>query len=284
MKTAMTKPSVSTVCRCLPASPVMAIAIAGLFVVHPARAAENADSVIEVSPGKEFAISLESNISTGYGWQLAKPLDGTIVKSVRNDYQSAPQASDGPPLVGAPGKEVWTFKALKSGKTAIDFKYVRSWEKDKAPAETRSFSVRVKADGYLKDGKLKERLEILELQGGVVGFTGNYYAVEPDGSWSTGSVIPAGEKKREPKATGKLTDNQLDQLAKELLKQDLDNLPSHGKPVVNPKVIKIRFGEKVSVLQPNRGDSLVEDELIRARFGGITQVIKMLCAESKNEN
>ena len=34
--------------------------------------------------------------------------------------------------------------ALKSGKTAIEFKYVRPWEKDKAPAETKSVPVVIK--------------------------------------------------------------------------------------------------------------------------------------------
>jgi predicted secreted protein len=50
-------------------------------------------------------------------------------------------------MVGAPGKEVWTFKAVKSGKTTINFKYVRPWEKDKAPTKTTSFQV------VIKDGK-----------------------------------------------------------------------------------------------------------------------------------
>jgi predicted secreted protein len=47
--------------------------------------------------------------------------------------------------VGGSGREVWTFKALKSGKITIEFKYVRPWEKDKAPATPKSFSVVVKA-------------------------------------------------------------------------------------------------------------------------------------------
>ena len=140
-----------------------------------------------------------------------------------------------------------------------------------------------KADDYLKGGKLKERLEILELQGGFAGFTGNYYTVELDGSWSTGPVIPRREKKGEPKAKGKLTSGQLAQLAKELAKHDLAKLPSHGKPVVNPKVIKVRFGERVSELQAKRGKLSVEDKAIRARFDGIAQAVKMLCTESKKE-
>lgn len=141
----MTIHRISTVCRRLLANSIIAVAVAGLFAGHPARAAEKADLVIEAAAGKEFTISLSSNRSTGYGWQLAKTLDETIVKSVSNYYQSAPQPPGKNPVMGAPGTEVWTFKALKSGKTTIEFKYVRPWEKDKAPAGTESFSVVVKA-------------------------------------------------------------------------------------------------------------------------------------------
>ena len=137
---------ISTVCRRLLANSIIAVAVAGLFAGHPARAAEKADLVIEATAGKEFTISLKSNCTTGFRWQLAKPLDETIVKSVKNEYQAPPQKFCGEfPVVGAPGKEVWTFKALKSGKTTIEFKYVRPWEKDKAPAETKSVPVVVKA-------------------------------------------------------------------------------------------------------------------------------------------
>jgi len=135
---------ISAICRCLLSNSVIAVAVAGLFVGHPARAAEKSDSAIEATVGKEFTISLESNRSTGFGWQLPKPLDETIVKFVSNDYQNAPEAPGKERVVGVPGKEVWTFKALKSGKITIEFKYVRPWEKDKAPAKTQSVTVEVK--------------------------------------------------------------------------------------------------------------------------------------------
>lgn len=142
----MTIYRISTVCRRLLANSIIVAAVAGLLAGHPARAAEKTDLIIQAAAGEEFTISLDANRSTGFGWQLAKPLDETIVKSVVNDYQNAPKNPDKEPLVGAPGKEVWTFKALKSGKTTIEFKYVRPWEKDKAPAETKSVPVVIKAE------------------------------------------------------------------------------------------------------------------------------------------
>jgi len=139
----MTIHRISTVCRHLLANSLIAVAVVGLFAGHPARAEEKTDSAIKATVGKEFTVSLDSNRSTGFGWQLAKPLDATIVKAVKNDYQDAPQTPDKKPVVGAPGIEVWTFKAVKSGKTTIEFKYVRPWEKDKAPAETKSVTVEI---------------------------------------------------------------------------------------------------------------------------------------------
>lgn len=38
------------------------------------------------------------------------------------------------------------------------------------------------AESYLQDGKLNDRIEIQELQGGVAGFNGTYYSIESDGT------------------------------------------------------------------------------------------------------
>lgn len=99
---------------------------------------------IDAIVGKEFTISLDANRTTGYGWQLAKPLVETVVKSVANTYQQAAQAAGATPRVGAGGKEVWTFKAVGQGSTLIEFKYVRPWEKDTPPVKTAIYRVVVK--------------------------------------------------------------------------------------------------------------------------------------------
>jgi predicted secreted protein len=46
-------------------------------------------------------------------------------------------------MVGAGGKEIWTFKALGSGKTTIDMEYVRPWEKRVEPVDRANFLVNV---------------------------------------------------------------------------------------------------------------------------------------------
>ena len=91
---------------------------------------------ITVTAGHEFSVTLASNPTTGYSWALAKPLDAKLLTLVTNVYVRPDSR-----LMGAGGKEVWTFKALAEGRTQIDLKYVRPWEKDAAPAQTTNFVV-----------------------------------------------------------------------------------------------------------------------------------------------
>jgi hypothetical protein len=133
--------------------------------------------------------------------------------------------------------------------------------------------------GYLKGHELIAPLEIVELQGGVVGFTGNYCTIEQDGEWSAGPVLPGNEAKGAPTAAGRLTSDQLAQLASQLHQYDLSTLSSHGAPAVNPKIVKIRMGQNTKVLNPNPGDtSKADDRAIRQRYEGILGAVKSLCA------
>lgn len=93
---------------------------------------------INARAGENFTISLESNPTTGYSWQLAKPLDEKIVKLESSKY--TPLATD---RVGAGGVEKWTFRAVKKGTIRVSLKYVRPWEKDKPPVEEKTFLIRI---------------------------------------------------------------------------------------------------------------------------------------------
>ena len=130
-----------------------------------------------------------------------------------------------------------------------------------------------KGGGYVKDGKLTAKVEVLELQGGFAGFTGTYCTIEPDGSWATGPVLPR-DKRGEPTAKGKLTAEQIKGLAKAFAANDLANLPSHGMTETNPKVVAISFGRKKSELQPKPAGKPEEDKAIRARYAGIVDAVK----------
>ena len=93
------------------------------------------DRPVTVSPGDSFTIVLPANRSTGYGWQLAKPLD-EMLRLVGSDYQSSSSSRD-----GAGGREVWRFVARQAGNSTIVLDYVRPWEQNRTAAKRAAFRV-----------------------------------------------------------------------------------------------------------------------------------------------
>ena len=91
-----------------------------------------------VRVGDSFTITLRANTSTGYKWQLMMS-DENMLQMVHSEY--IPYKSQ---RLGADGKQLWTFKALKPGKTSISFQYARSWEKDKPPQKEQTIQVLIK--------------------------------------------------------------------------------------------------------------------------------------------
>lgn len=97
---------------------------------------------LKVQAGKTLIITLEANHTTGYHWELAKPLDSKIIKLEGSVYNRPKKRI----FIGAGGSEEWTFKALKVGQAKIYFKYVRPWEKDIPPVRTRNFTVSIEGE------------------------------------------------------------------------------------------------------------------------------------------
>ncbi len=100
---------------------------------------KNYDNAIRVKAGKEFVITLNSNLTTGYQWQLTKAVNKEYLILVGLQYIAKKTR-----VVGSGGKEEWTFKAVKPGVTSVSFQYVRPWEKKVPPAKTKKFSVIIK--------------------------------------------------------------------------------------------------------------------------------------------
>jgi inhibitor of cysteine peptidase len=111
----------------------------------PAKVLTKADSgsTLEVTVGTTIEVQLQGNPTTGYGWRTAK-LDGDAVKQMgKPKYQVRPHR---PGMVGVGGTYTFRFEAVKAGTTALELHYLRPWEKDKPPAESFAFKVRVKAN------------------------------------------------------------------------------------------------------------------------------------------
>ena len=90
-------------------------------------------SIIELSPGDTVAITLDSNPTTGYSWQVVQ-MDGRLLQlQGEPEYQAN---SEGDRLVGAPGTETYAFQALGTGQTTLVLGYFRPWEETVPPVET----------------------------------------------------------------------------------------------------------------------------------------------------
>jgi len=91
--------------------------------------------------GRSIVLKLESNKTAGYEWQLAEPVDETMLHLEKTEY--LPHETR---LIGAGGIEKWTFTALKEGKTVIFLKYVRPWESNVPPAQIRTFLITIEKE------------------------------------------------------------------------------------------------------------------------------------------
>ena len=98
----------------------------------------NPAEMIDTQLGRNFTITLPANPTTGYQWQLARPLNVKLIKLISSEY-----IADDTGLIGSGGKQVWKFKALKVGRAAVALKYVRPSEKNTKP-EVKYFIVSIK--------------------------------------------------------------------------------------------------------------------------------------------
>ncbi len=93
----------------------------------------------------EFTIKLKSNPTTGYSWFL-KSYSEKLIQPVKYVFQ-APQDKK---LMGAPGYELWTFRAKPDAfvvpqQTSLSFAYARPWETD-VNSQPLVFTVNTKAE------------------------------------------------------------------------------------------------------------------------------------------
>jgi C1A family cysteine protease/predicted secreted protein len=101
--------------------------------------AEDEGGQVELKEGQVLAVSLEGNPSTGYTWEL-EGAEGKVLRQ-KGEVEFEPESR----LLGAPGKQILRFEALREGQTDLRLVYRRPWEKGVGPAKT--FSLRVKGVG-----------------------------------------------------------------------------------------------------------------------------------------
>jgi inhibitor of cysteine peptidase len=101
--------------------------------------ASSSGKQIEIAAGGSLAVTLDSNATTGYSWELKGIGNPAILEKTDNKYE-APTSG----LIGAGGKEVWTFKALKAGTTTLSMEYSQPWEGGQKGASSFNVAVVIK--------------------------------------------------------------------------------------------------------------------------------------------
>jgi predicted secreted protein len=78
--------------------------------------------------GDTLTLSLESNHTTGYSWEI-HGLDRSALQA-KNAYvqDKAPINEEGEPMVGVGGRDIFTFKALKPGTATLTLSYEQPWK------------------------------------------------------------------------------------------------------------------------------------------------------------
>jgi inhibitor of cysteine peptidase len=108
---------------------------------HLHLTAPDSGGTFDIARGGEIMIVLSSNISTGYSWNVVDPMPSQLEMSGEPEYVP-PRSSS--PAAGAPGEQVFTFKATKAGTAELKLAYARPFEPGVAPERTFSATIIVR--------------------------------------------------------------------------------------------------------------------------------------------
>ena len=127
---------------------LIGVIAAVLLVITACSRVVSQASVNESDSGKQveiwanggiLTVTLESNQTTGYSWELREISDPGVLQKTDNEYETPTSG-----LVGAGSKEVWTFKALNAGTTTLSMEYSQPWEGGQKGAKSFTLTVVVK--------------------------------------------------------------------------------------------------------------------------------------------
>ena len=96
-------------------------------------------SQVELEQGQVLVVTLESNPTTGYGWEVIETQESILEQMGEAEFKPSDEGE--PPTVGAGGWEIFRFKAISAGQMTIQLVYRRSWEEGVEPINTFSIEV-----------------------------------------------------------------------------------------------------------------------------------------------
>ena len=93
---------------------------------------------VSVGQSEEFEIRLAATPTTGYTWQVVNA--PPQIQALGNSYV---QPTQGQPVAGGSGVQVFRFRALQAGSYTLTFELKRPWESQ--PQQSRTVQVQVHA-------------------------------------------------------------------------------------------------------------------------------------------
>lgn len=94
------------------------------IAVEASKVFTNPAATIYVRPDEIFSIVLDGNPTTGFSWVMSFPEEEKGLKLLEERYKPSAAAEA---RLGASGKQIYTFQALKPGQTKVRVVYRRPW-------------------------------------------------------------------------------------------------------------------------------------------------------------
>ena len=102
------------------------LAFLGIGKGNAAEPQEQTDDVAAYTAEQhDVTFSFFANATTGYGWAYDAQGDSVALTGERHETPNTD-----PRVAGAPGRQYYTFAAVKPGTTTVTFTYARPWETD----------------------------------------------------------------------------------------------------------------------------------------------------------
>jgi inhibitor of cysteine peptidase len=100
---------------------------------------EQGDCPLHLATGQTLILTLPSNPTTGFRWQVQNPGSGILRSLGPEVYSSAEQME----MVGSAGQSVWRYKAADAGTGRLLMVYQQPWAPEVAPQATFDCSITV---------------------------------------------------------------------------------------------------------------------------------------------
>ena len=99
-------------------------------------------SQVELKKNQTLVITLESNPTTGYQWEVIENEESVLQQKGKAEFKSSNTGN--PPSSGKSGTETFRFYAQSPGNGNLKLVYHRPWEKEVEPLKTFTLKVKVR--------------------------------------------------------------------------------------------------------------------------------------------